>query len=56
MTVAELIAKLRSMPQDQQVIIEGCDCANPAKDVEEVQSGIVSDACVWITADLDGGN
>lgn len=34
LTVAELIAALRGMPQDLPVMIEGCDCAGNAGSVE----------------------
>lgn len=32
--VSSLIDKLKNMPQDKKVIIEGCDCFGPACDVE----------------------
>ena len=43
-TVAELIEKLKSMPQDSPVWHEGCDCWGCADDVE-----LQNDGCVLIT-------
>ena len=36
LTVQQLIVKLAQMPQDLEVVIEGCDCTASAGDVELV--------------------
>lgn len=33
--VSELIERLRKMPQDAEVMTEGCDCIGDAVDIEE---------------------
>jgi len=44
MTVAQLIQKLKEMPQDSLVWHEGCDCWGRADNVE-----LQEDGCILIT-------
>jgi hypothetical protein len=47
LTVAQLIEKLKEMPQDIPVYTEGCDCTGNAAGVMKEGSG--EDECVVIT-------
>jgi hypothetical protein len=38
MKVVELIERLKTMPQDAEVITEGCDCFGDSRDVTYDQS------------------
>lgn len=52
MTVAELIALLQTLPPDDRVWAEGCDCINPVRDVDASATDLDGETIVLIEVNV----
>lgn len=56
LTVAQLIKKLKAMPQDALVWHEGCDCLGKADDVKFEYSDLVQETGYVLISRINGTN